>query len=247
MRVGFVGWRGMVGAVLMERMISEGDFKGFDPVFFSTSQVGQDGPGIHGVASVLKDAHDLEELKKLDIIVSCQGGDYTGAVYDTLRAQGYTGYWIDAASSLRMRPDSIIVLDPVNENVIEAGLKGGIKDYIGGNCTVSLMLMALAGLFRPTLVEWVSSMTYQAASGGGAQHMRELLTQYGPIGILWFDGIWAMPHWRDEFVGYLWLLIFPEAFINGVLVTALVVFYPDWLETFNSTRYLSAPWKDEGD
>lgn len=177
MRVGFVGWRGMVGAVLMERMTAEGDFANFEPVFFSTSQVGQQGPSVGGEVSTLKDAFDTAELKKLDIIVSCQGGDYTGAMYDKLRSEGYTGYWIDAASSLRMRDSSIIVLDPVNEHVISAGLKGGVKDYIGGNCTVSLMLMALAGLFRRNLVEWVSSMTYQAASGAGAKNMTELVAQ----------------------------------------------------------------------
>jgi len=179
MRVGFVGWRGMVGAVLMERMIAEGDFTNFEPVFFSTSQVGQMGPSIGGEASVLKDATDIAELKKLDIIVSCQGGDYTGAVYDKLRSEGFSGYWIDAASSLRMRDSSIIVLDPVNEHVIASGLVSGVKDYIGGNCTVSLMLMALAGLFRRNLVEWVSSMTYQAASGAGAKNMTELVAQMG--------------------------------------------------------------------
>jgi len=177
MRVGFIGWRGMVGAVLMERMAAENDFSSFEPVFFSTSQVGQPGPDIGSGAQPLRDAHDYNELKKCDILVSCQGGDYTGAVYDKLRSSGYSGYWIDAASSLRMRESSIIVLDPVNQNVIEAGLAAGVKDYIGGNCTVSLMLMALAGLFRRNLIEWVSSMTYQAASGAGAKNMTELIAQ----------------------------------------------------------------------
>lgn len=177
MRVGFVGWRGMVGSVLMERMMAEGDFKLFESVFFSTSQVGGKGPAIGTDLPALKDANDLKELSKLDVIVSCQGGDYTTATYDALRSAGYKGYWIDAASTLRMRDSSIIVLDPVNADVIEAGLKAGIKDYIGGNCTVSLMLMALAGLFRRNLVEWVSSMTYQAASGAGAKNMTELVSQ----------------------------------------------------------------------
>ena len=177
MRVGFIGWRGMVGSVLMQRMVEENDFKGFEPVFFSTSQIGEPGPAHGGPSSPLGDAHDLNELKKLDIIVSCQGGSYTTAVYEKLRAGGYTGYWIDAASTLRMSENSIIVLDPVNQDVIEEALKSGIRDYIGGNCTVSLMLMALAGLFRRNLIEWVSSMTYQAASGAGAKNMMELVAQ----------------------------------------------------------------------
>jgi aspartate-semialdehyde dehydrogenase len=177
MRVGFVGWRGMVGSVLMQRMVEENDFKGFEPVFFSTSQVGESGPALGGNSAPLKDAFSIDALKELDIIVSCQGGDYTNAVYEKLRNAGFSGYWIDAASTLRMSEASIIVLDPVNQDVIEAGLKSGIKEYIGGNCTVSLMLMALAGLFRRNLVEWVSSMTYQAASGAGAKNMTELVAQ----------------------------------------------------------------------
>jgi len=176
-RVGFAGWRGMVGSVLMERMQAEGDFKGFEPVFFSTSQVGGKGPSLGFEVPALKDARNIEELSKLDIIVSCQGGDYTTEIYDKLRSSGYKGYWIDAASTLRMRDDSIIVLDPVNRDVIDRGLKAGIKDFIGGNCTVSLMLMALAGLFRRNLIEWISSMTYQAASGAGAKNMIELIAQ----------------------------------------------------------------------
>lgn len=177
MVVGFVGWRGMVGSVLMERMVAEGDFKGFEPLFFSTSQVGQKGPSLGFDAPLLKDAKDIAELQKCDVIVSCQGGGYTSAVYDELRSSGYKGFWIDAASTLRMKDTSIIVLDPVNEDVIEKGLASGVKDYIGGNCTVSLMLMAIAGLFRRNLVEWVSSMTYQAASGAGAKNMAELVAQ----------------------------------------------------------------------
>lgn len=177
MRVGFVGWRGMVGSVLMQRMLEEGDFKGYETIFFSTSQVGQMGPSIGISIPPLKDANNIEELKKLDIIVSCQGGDYTTAIYDRLREADFKGYWIDAASTLRMRESSIIVLDPVNRDVIEKGLKEGIKDYIGGNCTVSLMLMAINGLFKQNLVEWISSMTYQAASGAGAKNMIELISQ----------------------------------------------------------------------
>jgi aspartate-semialdehyde dehydrogenase len=181
MIVGFVGWRGMVGSVLMERMLAEKDFKGFEPVFFSTSQAGMEGPDVGSKTGTLKNAHDIETLRKLDIIVTCQGGDYTKEVYPKLRGAGWKGYWIDAASSLRMEDSSIIVLDPVNRNVIDRGLKNGVKDYIGGNCTVSLMLMALGGMFHAGLIEWISSMTYQAASGAGAKNMRELLIQMGQI------------------------------------------------------------------
>ncbi len=181
MVVGFIGWRGMVGSVLMERMIAEKDFKGFDAVFFSTSQAGGKGPNIGKDTGTLKNAFDTTELKKLDIIVTCQGGDYTKEVYPKLRSEGWKGYWIDAASTLRMESGSIIVLDPVNRHVIDKGLKDGVKDYIGGNCTVSLMLMALGGLFHANLVEWISSMTYQAASGAGAKNMRELISQMGVV------------------------------------------------------------------
>jgi aspartate-semialdehyde dehydrogenase len=177
--VGFVGWRGMVGSVLMQRMLEEKDFTGFEPVFYSTSQVGEKGPDIGIDIPPLRDAYDIEDLKKLDIIVSCQGGDYTTEVYPELRKDGWKGYWIDAASTLRMEKDSIIVLDPVNRRVIDEALGKGKKDYIGGNCTVSLMLMAIGGLFHANLVEWVSTMTYQAASGAGAKNMRELLLQMG--------------------------------------------------------------------
>ncbi|MCC6931756.1 MAG: aspartate-semialdehyde dehydrogenase [Deltaproteobacteria bacterium] len=175
--VGFIGWRGMVGSVLMQRMLEEHDFGGYEPLFFSTSQVGLAGPEIGISVPPLADANDIATLKKMDIIVTCQGGDYTTGVYDKLRKEGWQGYWIDAASTLRMRDDSIIVLDPVNRSVIDQGLKNGIKTYVGGNCTVSLMLMALAGLFRENLVEWITSMTYQAASGAGAKNMIELVSQ----------------------------------------------------------------------
>jgi aspartate-semialdehyde dehydrogenase len=176
-RVGFIGWRGMVGSVLMERMLAEHDFKGFEPVFFSTSQVGGKGPSVGIGVPPLQDARDLAALSPFDILVSCQGGDYTNEVYDKLRNKGFKGYWIDAASALRMRDTSIIVLDPVNRAVIDRGLKAGVRDYIGGNCTVSLMLMALSGLFRRGLIAWISSMTYQAASGAGAKNMIELVAQ----------------------------------------------------------------------
>ncbi|WP_243369634.1 aspartate-semialdehyde dehydrogenase [Geotalea sp. SG265] len=179
MKVGIVGWRGMVGSVLMQRMQEEKDFSlGFEPVFFTTSQAGQPAPMNAGT---LKKADDIEELKKLDIILTCQGGDYTKAIHPELRKQGWQGYWIDAASTLRMENNAVIILDPVNRNVIDAALAKGQKDFIGGNCTVSLMLMGLGGLFRAGLVEWLTSMTYQAASGAGAPNMRELLSQMGTL------------------------------------------------------------------
>ncbi|MBQ0753827.1 MAG: aspartate-semialdehyde dehydrogenase [Gammaproteobacteria bacterium] len=180
-RVGFVGWRGMVGSVLMERMRAENDFRDIEPVFFSTSQVGQAGPDAGKDIPVLQDANDIAVLKGLDVVVTCQGGDYTNAVYPALRQAGWDGYWIDAASALRMKDDATIVLDPVNRSVIDQALSSGRKDFIGGNCTVSLMLMSLGGLFNAGLVEWASAMTYQAASGSGAQNMRELIAQMGKI------------------------------------------------------------------
>jgi aspartate-semialdehyde dehydrogenase len=179
MRVGFVGWRGMVGSVLMSRMKEEKDFDLVDPVFFTTSNVGGKGPSIGKDVPALKGAKNIDELKRLDAIISCQGGDYTTEVYPKLREAGWKGYWIDAASTLRMTNDSIIILDPVNMKVIKSGMAKGIKNYIGGNCTVSLMLMALGGLYEQDLVEWMSAMTYQAASGAGANNMRELLKQMG--------------------------------------------------------------------
>ncbi|MDO8694418.1 MAG: aspartate-semialdehyde dehydrogenase [Sheuella sp.] len=178
--VGLVGWRGMVGSVLMQRMRDEGDFALIDPVFFSTSNAGGKAPDWAG-STALHNAFDIEALKKLPIIVTAQGGDYTSEVYPKLRAAGWTGIWIDAASTLRMKDDAIIVLDPVNRPVIDAALKRGVRNFIGGNCTVSCMLIGLSGLFNQDLVEWMTSMTYQAASGGGAQHMRELLNQFGLI------------------------------------------------------------------
>lgn len=177
--VGLVGWRGMVGSVLMQRMRDENDFSLFQPVFFSTSNAGGKAPAWADGAGPLQDAYDIDALKKLPIILTAQGGDYTSAVYPKLRAAGWNGVWIDAASTLRMADDAIIVLDPVNRPVIDAALQRGVKNFIGGNCTVSCMLMGLSGLFNNDLIDWMSSMTYQAASGGGAQHMRELLTQFG--------------------------------------------------------------------
>ncbi|MEX3610341.1 aspartate-semialdehyde dehydrogenase [Rothia sp. LK2588] len=181
--VGFVGYRGMVGSVLMQRIIEEGDFKRITPVFFSTSQAGKPAPTFDGLLpeSTLLDAHDLDALAKLPIIVTAQGGDYTKAVHPKLRERGWDGLWIDAASTLRMNDDSVIVLDPINRDVIDRGLESGVKDFIGGNCTVSCLLMGLGGLWKNGLVEWATSMTYQAASGGGARHMREVLQQFGDI------------------------------------------------------------------
>lgn len=181
-KVGFVGWRGMVGSVLMERMRAEDDFCGFMPLFFSTSQVGQAGPDLGMEVPVLANAFDVDTLAGMDVIVTCQGGEYTTRVYPALREAGWQGYWIDAASTLRMERDSVIVLDPVNGAAIRQALAAGTKNFIGGNCTVSLMLMALGALFQRGLVEWVTSMTYQAASGAGAKNMRELVAQMTAIG-----------------------------------------------------------------
>jgi aspartate-semialdehyde dehydrogenase len=181
-RVGFIGWRGMVGSVLMQRMREENDFaKIAEPVFFTTSQVGQAGPDIGKETPPLMDANDIESLKSMDAIVTCQGGDYTKQVFDDLRASGWQGYWIDAASALRMKDHAVIVLDPVNRDVIDAALDAGKKDFIGGNCTVSLMMLALGGLLQNDQIEWISAMTYQAASGAGARNMRELISQMGSI------------------------------------------------------------------
>ena len=181
LKVGFVGWRGMVGSVLMQRMVEDGDFNGIEPVFFTTSQVGQAGPDVGVDVPPLKDAFDIEALTALDVIITCQGGDYTKKVYEDLRGAGWKGYWIDAASTLRMSDDATIVLDPVNRKVIDAQLDAGARTFVGGNCTVSLMLMGLGGLFEADMIEWMTSMTYQAASGSGAKHMRELLNQMGGL------------------------------------------------------------------
>lgn len=179
LRVGFIGWRGMVGSVLMQRMREAHDFDVIDPVFFTTSNPGGKGPEVGKDVPPLKDASNIDELKAMDAIVSCQGGDYTTEIFPKLRSEGWKGHWIDAASTLRMEKDAVIILDPVNRNVIDQALAEGGKNWIGGNCTVSLMLMSLGGLFRENLVEWATSMTYQAASGAGAQNMRELLKQMG--------------------------------------------------------------------
>lgn len=180
-KVGLIGWRGMVGSVLMDRMREENDFAHIEPIFFTTSQAGQVAPDVGVEVPLLTSAFDIDVLREMDIIVTCQGGDYTKEVYPQLRKEGWNGYWIDAASALRMQDNAIIVLDPVNMSVVKDGLANGVKDYIGGNCTVSLMLMSLGGLFKSDLVEWASAMTYQAASGAGAQNMRELIRQMGAI------------------------------------------------------------------
>ncbi|MEO7403985.1 MAG: aspartate-semialdehyde dehydrogenase [Burkholderiales bacterium] len=179
-RVGFVGWRGMVGSVLMDRMRAEGDFAHIEPVFFTTSNAGGKGPA-EAKSAPLLNASSVKDLSGCDVIITCQGGDWTNEIYPKLRAAGWRGYWIDAASALRMKDDAVIILDPVNMGVIKTALGAGVRDYIGGNCTVSLMLMGLQGLFKAGLVEWMSAMTYQAASGAGAQNMRELLAQMGVL------------------------------------------------------------------
>jgi aspartate-semialdehyde dehydrogenase len=182
LRVGIVGWRGMVGSVLVQRMGEERDFEHIEPVFFSTSQAGGKGPAIGKDTGPVRSANDVELLKSLPVIVSCQGGDYTNEVHPRLRRAGWRGYWVDAASALRMKDDAVIILDPVNMPIIKDALAKGVRDYIGGNCTVSLMLMGMEGLFRNDLVEWMTSMTYQAASGAGAANMRELVAQMAHIG-----------------------------------------------------------------
>jgi len=181
MKAGIIGWRGMVGSVLVQRMREEGDFDLIEPVFFSTTRAGGNAPAIGRSVPPVRDASSVPELAAMDILVSCQGSDYTAGMYSKLRAAGWNGYWIDAARTLRMNDDAVIVLDPVNRSVIQNALAKGIRNYIGGNCTVSCMVMGMHGLFAHDLVEWMTCTTYQAASGGGAQHMRELLTQFGLV------------------------------------------------------------------
>jgi len=179
MKAGLIGWRGMVGSVLLQRMQEENDFDLIEPVFFSTSRAGTRGPALGRSAQTVQDSRDVKALAAMDVLISCQGGDYTNEIHPKLRASGWNGYWIDAASALRMRENAVIILDPVNMDVIQSALRKGVKDFIGGNCTVSLMLMALGGLFRAGLIEWMTAMTYQAASGAGAAQMRELVQQMG--------------------------------------------------------------------
>src|SRR5216684_2838641 len=182
LRVGIVGWRGMVGSVLVQRMREERDFDPIEPVFFSTSQAGGKAPNVGKTVEAVKSATDIAALKALPVIMSCQGGDYTNEVYPKLRAAGWQGYWIDAASALRMNDDAVIILDPLNMPLIKSSLSKGVKNYIGGNCTVSLMLMGMAGLFQRDEIEWLTCMTYQAASGAGAANMRELVAQMVTVG-----------------------------------------------------------------
>ncbi len=181
LKVGLFGCRGMVGSVLMQRMREEADFDSISPIFFTTSQVGEPAPSVPGSDGVLKDAYAISELQAMDVILSCQGGDYTKKIHGPLRDSGWTGYWIDAASALRMSSDAMIILDPINRDSIDDAIQNGKRDFIGGNCTVSLMLLAMHGLLKDGLIEWISAMTYQAASGAGAQHMRELIAQMGAI------------------------------------------------------------------
>jgi aspartate-semialdehyde dehydrogenase len=183
MKLGIVGWRGMVGSVLMDRMSAEKDFERVDTTFFSTSNAGGAAPAVPRAQKSLKNADDITALSEQDVVITCQGSDYTKENYPKLRATGWNGYWIDAAKTLRMQDDAVIILDPVNRPVIDAALKRGIRNYIGGNCTVSCMLMGVGALFKQDLVEWMTCTTYQAASGGGAQHMRELLTQFGTLNL----------------------------------------------------------------
>ncbi|CDL85086.1 aspartate-semialdehyde dehydrogenase [Xenorhabdus szentirmaii] len=176
-QVGLVGWRGMVGSVLLERMLEENDFQGIAPHFYSTSSVGAIGPTINGITYQLKDANDIQALAEMDIIITCQGGDYTKAIYPALKESGWQGYWIDAASALRMDKDSCIILDPVNRTQIDKAINDGLKLFVGGNCSITLSLIGLAGLIKADLIEWMSLMTYQSASGAGAKQVRELITQ----------------------------------------------------------------------
>ena len=245
MLVGLVGWRGMVGSVLMNRMVEENDFTHFTPMFFSTSNAGGKAPNFGVDAGILQDAYDIQALSQCDAIISCQGGDYTKEIHPKLRTQGWNGYWIDAASSLRMDDEAIIILDPVNRDVIDNALKNGKKDCIGGNCTVSLMLMAIGELFRRDGVEWVSAMTYQAASGAGANNMRELISGMGALhksvaenlanpasAILEIDKIIAQTQRSDAF---------PTQYFGAPLAGSLIPYIDSQLENGQSRE----EWKGQ--
>ena len=247
MLVGLVGWRGMVGSVLMNRMVEENDFTHFTPMFFSTSNAGGKAPNFGVDAGTLQDAYDIQALSQCDAIISCQGGDYTKEIHPKLRAQGWNGYWIDAASSLRMDDEAIIILDPVNRDVIDNALKNGKKDFIGGNCTVSLMLMAIGELFRRDWVEWVSAMTYQAASGAGANNMRELISGMGALhqsvaenlanpasAILEIDKIIAQTQRSDAF---------PTQYFGAPLAGSLIPYIDSQLENGQSRE----EWKGQAE
>lgn len=247
MLVGLVGWRGMVGSVLMNRMVEENDFTHFTPIFFSTSNAGGKAPNFGVDAGILQDAYDIQALSQCDAIISCQGGDYTKEIHPKLRTQGWNGYWIDAASSLRMDDEAIIILDPVNRDVIDNALKNGKKDFIGGNCTVSLMLMAIGELFRCDWVEWVSAMTYQAASGAGANNMRELISGMGALhqsvaenlanpasAILEIDKIIAQTQRSDAF---------PTQYFGAPLAGSLIPYIDSQLENGQSRE----EWKGQAE
>jgi aspartate-semialdehyde dehydrogenase len=243
LKLGMVGWRGMVGSVLMERMLAEGDLERCEPLFFTTSQVGQPAPEIGRELPPLQDAHDLGQLAAMDAIISCQGGDYTQAVIGPLREKGWQGYWIDAASTLRMDAGSLIVLDPVNRDLIDEGLDRGIKNYIGGNCTVSLMLMALGGLFAQNWVEWLTSMTYQAASGAGANNMRELVSQMRYLGegaaALLDDPATAIAEIDRQVITDLRSEGFPTTFFGAPLAAAVI----PWIDRPMENGQTREEWK----
>jgi len=242
-KVGIIGWRGMVGSVLMERMLAENDFAEFEPLFFSTSQAGQSGPEIGREVPGVKNANDLTLLAQMDIIVSCQGGGYTQECYPKLRDNGWQGYWVDAASTLRMESSSVIVLDPVNRQVIDDALSNGIKDFIGGNCTVSLMLMALGGLFEKDLIEWMTSMTYQAASGAGANNMRELVSQMQFIGNtsakLLSDPATAIQEIDQQVIRTLRQSEFPIEYFGAPLAASLI----PWIDRPMENGQTKEEWK----
>jgi len=239
-RVGFIGWRGMVGSVLMERMLEEKDFAHFESYFFSTSQTGLDAPNVANSHRTLLSALDAKELMNMDILVSCQGGEYTSEMYPTLRKEGWNGVWIDAASTLRMKDDSIIVLDPVNRDQIGEAFKSGVKTFVGGNCTVSLLLIALHGLFKENLVEWVSSMTYQAASGAGAKNMIELLDQMRSVGGAFSKNPAADALTLEKEMGHLINgLDFPKANFGHPLALNLL----PWIDSEMSSGQSKEEWK----
>ena len=245
--VGLIGWRGMVGSVLVQRMQLEGDFALIDPLFFSTSQAGGKGPDIGSGSTTVGDAKDIAALKRADILISCQGGDYTNEIYPGLRRAGWGGYWIDAASALRMNDDAVIILDPVNRNVIDEAMKRGCRNYIGGNCTVSLMLMGMHGLLKAGLVEWLTAMTYQAASGAGAQNMRELLQQMGEAHLaakdLLDDPASAILDIDREVAGILRDERFPKAHFGVPLAGSLI----PWIDKDMGNGQSREEWKAQAE
>ncbi|MFH1491068.1 MAG: aspartate-semialdehyde dehydrogenase [Pseudomonadota bacterium] len=243
LKIGFIGWRGMVGSVLMGRMLEEKDFQGFEPLFFTTSNVGGKGPDVGLDIPPLKDAHDRSLLSQLDIIVTCQGGDYTQSIYKDLRKNGWKGYWLDSASTLRLEEEAIIVLDPVNRHLIDQGLSSGIRTYVGGNCTVSLMLMALSGLFAEDLIEWISSMTYQAASGAGANNMKGLVKQMavltGASEALMKDSAATAIEIDNRITEALRRDDFPVEYFGAPLAASLI----PWIDKFMASGQTKEEWK----